>query len=342
MYDLEILIPAETTLVERFINLKKWGFVNVGNNKVKIMFVMSHDNDSSILESGWSEGIDVEIIKTPYKHVAQRIYYYYDSIINTDTAKWYMRIDEDSMNDIDGLMENLNNLFDYNREYHITGKLNWDSHIVDREILISLGYEFWYKNHNCFPPHAYEISITSNAAVKRILSNEDAKNYFSQRKQIANGYGDHGLCLCARMEKIHPTMVKFLTPDAEIKNFSNFGGNYNHIHHISKENYNWFNSLDESKNHEFENYSFLWTNKKNNSRKLIKLIDKKRIIEIGLNNNSNNVLGIWGVNNEGKLTLYFQTNQPCLIFEKTETNESIIYNNEFNELKTGDISSLLN
>lgn len=343
MYDIEILVPAEGKLIERFENFRKWGIRNIGKHKVKLVLAASCDNEISMFEGGWPTGLDVEVCITPYKHVAQRIYHYYNSIIKPDTAKWYFRIDEDSMNDISGLMENLELLFDHEREYHITGEVNWDVQTLEKSILTQLGFDDWYKTHGNNPPHEFESSITSNAAMKRILSNEKAQKYFKIRKEIANGYGDHGLCFCARMEKIHPTIVSFITVKPEIFEFSEFKGKFNHIHWISEEDnpgiVNWLNSM--SPENEKSQLNSCFAMSLDGNKTWIKL-DKNNIIEEISNKK---IIGLWSVNKNNELTFFFREKKSLMVFDATNELDNITTYNCKNKncvLKTGDFSTLVN
>lgn len=354
MYDLEILVPAESKLAQRFIDFKKWGLRNIGNYKIKLVLAAAVDSDTKTLENGWPDGVDVEVVSTPYKHVAQRIYYYYDSIAKPDTAKWYYRVDEDSMNDIGRLMKNLESLFDHEREYHITGDLNWDVQAIERNILNKLGFDYWYQHQEDSPPHEYEVSITSNAAMKRILNEESAKQYFNLRKEIADGFGDHGLCFCARMVKIHPTTVKFLTVRPELAKFSEFGGHFNHIHWVSRDRnpciMNWLDSMTKNQETSFKNVSFIWSllnNNNKNNKKLIQLNPNNNIEEISIVDNKKKSVGLWSTTIDGNLTFFIDgdlaQNNPLVVFESTngENGNVTIYNCRNYQLKTGILSALL-
>lgn len=350
MYDLEILVPAEGKFRQRFKDFKKWGIRNIQNRKIRLILAASNDNEIEMFDGGWPAGIDVEVVITPYKQVAQRIYHYYDSIIKTDTAKWYYRIDEDSMNDIDGLMKNLELFFDHEREYHMTGDINWDVQELEKRLLTKLGFGYWYNIPENTPPHEYEVSITSNAAMKRILANEKAQNYFKLRKEIPEGYGDHGLCFCARMEKIHPIMVKFLTVRPEIHNFSEFNGHFNHIHWISKDTnpyiMNWLESISKENEKQFCNYSFIFFDANTEYKRLVLLNENNRIEEISIENNSKKSIGLWTANKDNKLTFYLEDTQPTeeelIIFDVIEElHEVKTFKHKNYILKTGPLSALL-
>jgi hypothetical protein len=349
MYDLEILVPAESQLVQRFVDFKRWGIRNVGNYKVKLVLAASFDNDVSVFEGGWPDGVDVEIAVTPYKHVAQRIYHYYDAIAKPNTAKWYYRVDEDSINDIGGLMNNLETHFDHEREYHITGELNWDVQPVERYVLEKLGYNHWYRHSDDTPPHEYEMSVTSNAAMSLILNDTNAQKYFKLRKELPEGYGDHGLCFCARMVKVHPTTVKFLTIRPEICKFSEFQGQFNHIHWVGRDKnpcvMDWLDSMAPEKESSYAKLSFIWWDE-NDHKKWIFLNPNNVIEEVFMHSNHKNRIGLWSATNEGKLTFYLDGNMaqnyPLVVFEATSgSNDVITYACRNHRIKTGTLSALI-
>ena len=331
MYDLEIACPADANvkhILDRFTDFKKWGFLNIGNTKIKLYLLASSDNNELLLISGWPEGVDVEVIITPYKHVAQRNYYYYHKIIKPDTANWYIRLDEDSMTDIGGLMKTLDKFFDPERDYHIAGTVHIESDETEMTVLKALGYSSWFTHESNYPPHEHEISITSNAAIKRIFSNRATQKYFKLRLEFASGPGDQGLCYCARMSKIHPYQSNFLTHEPNICQFSIFGGPYHHIHWISKDQNpcisNWMNSFDLSKLDVFKNKTFLMI-EKNGNKKLIKM-----------NENQTFNHGLWGVTKNEELSLFFhefEKNTPTTIFKKIEEGEFISKNYKLIEVE---------
>jgi hypothetical protein len=45
MYDLEILVPAEGKLKQRFKDFRKWGIRNTQNYKIRLILAASNDND---------------------------------------------------------------------------------------------------------------------------------------------------------------------------------------------------------------------------------------------------------------------------------------------------------
>lgn len=308
MYDLEIAVPAETNeayIRDRLEDYKKFGLLNIKDRKIKLVLLCSIGNKVEFLRQGFPAGVEVDIIHTPYKHVAQRIHYYYGNYIKPNTAKWYVRMDEDSITDVDSLMVNLENEFDHERDYHLGGEVTYDVSELEKAIVQELGYEHWYWEDA--PGHEYEISVTSNSAMQKILSHENAIQYFQIRQKISDGFGDQGLCLCARMAKVPTTKVAFLSKDPELYRLSLFNGKLNHIHYTARDQnphiYNWLGIIDQE-----------ITNKNKND-----FLGKKALIDkdgdskwiyfkdLRFNEVKNKeTCGIWGITKNNELSLHFR------------------------------------
>lgn len=331
MKDLEILVPAETAVEKiaiRLLDFKKWGLINHDNYQIKLIFATSRDNIADYLKEDWPENIEVDILQTPYKQVAQRIHHYYSQYIKPNTAKWYLRVDEDSITDIKGLMNNLESLFDHERDYHIVGELLQDMDPAERQIFKSLGYDWWH-NGAMSLGHEYEVSVTSNRAIERIFSNPKSLKFFNTRKEIASGAGDHGLAYCARMEKIYCQQVRFLTKEPKLTKFSLFGGVLNHIHYVSRDTnptiIDWLETCCESENIEafekYKNKNYFFSRTKEPDKKWIRLNSNKTVEII----NKKEILGIWGTNKNGNLCIFLNNlsdNNPMLVFDDTKTISS--------------------
>lgn len=321
MYDYEFMVPTETNeefIYKRIEQFKKFGFMKHEKFKIRLVLMASPHNDTKFLSSGWPENFDVEVVITPFTHVAQRIYWYYARILKADTAKWYVRVDEDSLTDVEGLDKNLNLMFDHEREYHICGTLNWDVFGIDETILRSLGYGHFYMrhhNHHESPPHEQEVSVTSNAAMKKMISNSDAMEYFEIRKEFADGFGDHGLCHAMRICKIYVLVVHFLTHNPELVNFSVFGGFRNHIHHVSHDKspkiMDWLHIYNDEKCPE-DNSIFLF-GRRDDRKEWIRLTEDKKVLTV----QGNHMIGLWCKQSENVLALYSDNeHEPIAHFNK--------------------------
>lgn len=311
MYDIEIVVPADTNkphIAERLKDFKKYGLYNVQNTSVRLVFAVAKNNNHEQLLDGWDKSIDVAICETPYEQVAQRIYHYYADFIEPDTAKWYFRIDEDSLTDISATFKNLERDFDWQKEYHIGTAFNHDISQVDRKIAKTLGFEHLYEIRG--PMHEVEMSMTTNVAMKAILNNPQSKKYFAMRKLFAEGYGDHGLAIAARMNKIYPVQIDWISPEANLCNFTIFGGFLTHVHHTSRKNQpQLFEFLDiftskETIETDCLNGEYLLKQKEEN--------DKENAIWIKIENrnildgNNNSKIGVLHLFENGKISLFLR------------------------------------
>lgn len=318
MYDLEILVPAEMgspKIAARLSDFKELGLLNIAPHKIKVVLACSPNEANHRLETGWPEGVDVEIFKTPYFHVSQRIAHYYHSYIKAGTARWYMRIDEDSVTDINRLLYNMDRMFDHKKIYHVVAELNYDVNASDEMLLNSLGFEWWRDTGRL--THEYEVSITSNAAIKTIFEQELAKQYLSMRQELPEGPGDHSLTYCARMSKVYPIVGEFITRHAELNRLSIFGGHRNHIHEICHDrcqnSINWLRLYlqNPERNDKFKDKICLLTinNRSDWNARMIRLLPSGYIKVI-----NDDSPGLWSTTENG-LNIYIHHNTQ-LFFDK--------------------------
>jgi hypothetical protein len=315
MYDFEILVPAETShqdLYERLIDFKKFSLINTDGFKIKLIFACSPKNETDFLTLDWPSNIDVEVLNTPFKHVAQRICHYYAHHIQPNTAKWYMRIDEDSITDISKLNEHLNIRFDYEREYHIIAHQWILDDPLEKSILKMLGLQYMLDEPLIIE---HEISITSQAAINRICKSEKVKKYFKVREQMPEGFGDRPLAICLAVEKVYGKTAQFISKDANILQFSQFGGNLTHIHKLDRKSHKKFYAfLDLQKEQEInklpeDNYMILDKNTKNGG--MIYFGKYNNILDISDKN-----LGLF-CQHANQLIVFLQK-YPLQFFDKTE------------------------
>jgi hypothetical protein len=338
MYDIEIMAPIETNeeiLAKRIKDFKKWGIQNIRDKKTKLLLVASNDNNIEKIKENF-ENYDLEVIQSPYKHVTQKIFHYYTEIINPNNARWFMRVDDDSLTDINFLIDSLDKNFDHTRDYYITGELHHHVQEVEMKIVKALGFEWWYPgfDYEDDPAHENELCVASQSTVRRILQNEKSMKLLKTRMEFAEGAGDHCYCLAARMVKIFPTMVKFITHYNKIINFSAYHGKFAHIHEVSHDKspevMSWLH-LYEDKSIEdmkpFFNSSFVlkepFINFTESGKQIIDFNEKGQIWMEG------EKIGIWAVNKNKDIIALIKTedveNRECFIFKK-ENNKFVSKN----------------
>ena len=234
-YDIEFVIPItfKDKFLQRAIDFKKIGLLNINNNKVLVNFLVGTEAVPKDFLDGFN--YDVRIIDSTYNVHSNKVSDFY-SKLNPDKldSRWIARIDDDSLTDVSGLLYNLDNEFDYKKEYNIITdyKLEVDTH--EFNILSEMGYGRWFGGRPTVA-HEWECGILSHGALKTMLLNKNSIEFLNKRTNFGEGFCDQCISIAARMAKIYPVDGWFLTQFSEVFNFSLFEGTYNHIHYIARD-----------------------------------------------------------------------------------------------------------
>lgn len=234
-YDITFMIPFSgyRKYFTRLEYFKKSGLVNPGGKKVALKAIVGDENIPNI-ENGWPDWLDVEIIKNRRHHVAAKMYEYFAKMSPADlNSRWYTKFDDDTFNDVSGLVDNLDKYFDYQKEYYICADIMPHEHPIETKNAVKNGYKDWFiKGH---PPvwHEKEGSIISYAAMDKILSNPGSVALMRDRGLVEDGWGDITFSYAARAAKIYCSDANFVTSKNLVGCHSYFGGCYNHTHFIA-------------------------------------------------------------------------------------------------------------
>lgn len=244
-YDLQIIVPL---IEERLPLFQKFGLFNIKNRKVLLHGLV--ETKSKEFYKGWPEGVDIEIIEFPDKNENFRVYNFlyglcFDKERSKD-SKWILKLDDDSLNNVDLLVDLLDKRYDYRREYYICGdpirkEMNYTEALVVKKckLLEKIDYEW---------THEWEFCAISQGAFRKIISNEDCKKLFFEfadmNKEDKKGYTDQILGCAAKLCDLQPTPERFIKYDnaneEDFKNFAYKGKNYNenfaHLHPVRYEN----------------------------------------------------------------------------------------------------------
>lgn len=244
MYDIEFQmgVCVQDHYLQRLIDFKKYGLCNIGNKKVLVKLLTGREILPAEAKKGWS--VETEIISSnniigyPHTtHLLPKLYNYYPNMSDetVSNARWFCRIDDDSITDVSGLVDNLDLEYDHERDYYIVTICGDDAeeHHFDKDLAKEFGYERWFSYNEYFPEHEIECCILSQSAMRKIVQNETAKSFLRRRGAIHDGFGDVALAYAARMCKIYPHKAPFLFHEPHLQYFSLFGGKLNHIHWIS-------------------------------------------------------------------------------------------------------------
>ena len=249
MYDIEFhlaVCPSDERYLQRFLDFKKYGLTNIKDKKVKLKLLVGSEKYPSEAVKDWPVEIDVIKHNYPTPSLLPKLYDYCSNI-DFNSARWYSRLDDDSITDVSGLLGNLENDFDHEREYYLIspffGAIEDDVRNTDIKLACDFGYSHWFVGPDeSYPLHEVEFCAVSQAAIRRILTTEITKNFLKERTRIWRGYGDIALAYAAKMCKIHLIVVPFITHEPSLCDFTGFSGHLvNHIHWMAYDsNHNLF------------------------------------------------------------------------------------------------------
>ena len=235
MYDIEFVIPVtfKGKFCQRLLDLKTTGLLNFKDKKVLLTLLVGPEKIEKI-EEGWHENITINVIPGTHIQVTGKTYEYFGTLPleHARRSRWIAKIDDDTINDVSGLVDKLDEEYDYTREYYIATELRPEQHAYEDNLLKKLGYQRWF-NPKCVIWHELEGCILSQTALQRILQNKTATQLMKERSQTAEGYNDYCLACAARICKIYPTDAYFMCRHPYVGDFSFFGGHLCHIHDLS-------------------------------------------------------------------------------------------------------------
>lgn len=242
MYDIEFVIPIslDKKYLQRLEDFKKIGVVNPADRKVLITLLAGNEIQNSTLPDieefickGWDEGFTVRIHHGGKVNPATKLYSYFSTM--KVEARWICKFDDDSCNDVDALVTGLDQEFDSERDYYIVAERRSEQHDIERIIAINNGFQHWFCHNHKEIWHEKEGSIVSARCMQRILDDPAAVKMMADRAEVHDGWGDIMLAYAARAVKVRPSDAFFLSANAEISNYTQFGGNRAHIHFVARD-----------------------------------------------------------------------------------------------------------
>lgn len=233
MYDIEVVVPVsdQGKYHYRLLDFKKYGLLNVQDKKVLLKLLIGTESKDAFLDH-WDLKIDIELVSCWSNCAVSKLYDYYGNLKDVSHARWFAKFDDDSITDINGLVDNLDLEYDYTMPNYICTTLCEHKHFTEIDLLAKLGYVRWL-DPKCHVLHEWEGSVVSQDAMKRMIENEISKKFLIKRSKIEHGVGDVALAIAARISKVHPVVAYFMTQEHAVKYFSLFGGKYNHIHYLA-------------------------------------------------------------------------------------------------------------
>lgn len=334
-YDLQIILPLTATgrWKRRISDFQKYGLYNIKERKILITALIGPENPEEF-KNGWPSQIDLELIPGSSTQPGTKVYEYFSKMTSEKAAesKWIAKIDDDSYNDIDGLLSDFEADFNEKDRLYLVGKIQED--MENTELSLIRGMElptryFFHEHEGCF---------LSSVALQEILSNKLCKELFKARSKMA-GFTDQCLALAAKLCKIHPIRARNLLSNLSgtnkfIEGCSVFGGVLTHYHPISNDRSKQLNEwlLWRTCGITEENYPLI--DKIIDSKFVVTAINRNSIISIKKYGEiSQNSLGLRGwqcvgnrilfCNNDGSTILAFDYLEQEDIFIDSNKNPTI-------------------
>jgi len=227
-YDLEIIIPVSKNGVfeKRLEGFLKRGLQKCGDYKILINFLVGKE-DISNLKNNFSENVKFNIFKSETNHPASKVYEFYNRYEKFDQSKWIVRLDDDSITNIELLMNFLSYRNCENLNYFVAeqtaGAIALSLEVLEKfDKLEKLGNENY---------HEMEIAIYSNATFEKVIKAN--KQEIEERSKIENGYTDQLFCYLCKVTEIFPSTISLLSSESKIQKY--FTGDVAHIHNMCED-----------------------------------------------------------------------------------------------------------
>ena len=338
IYDISFIIPMcdiNKHYFNIFTNARKHCLLNIKKRQVRVKLLIGPGETfyNEDITAGWPENVTVEVINTPYSSAPQKIAYYYTQLTDDEisSAKWHAKIDDDTFNNIESLMKNLEEEFNHDDKNYLVTTLAPELEDVERDILSKMGFSHF--THHEKIRHEWEGCFVSHAAMQEIKDNKNSQIYLKHRMLDSRDYGDQIVAIALKFCKISAIKGAFLSQFSNLKDFSLFGGHHAHIHFFANRGidqlncFEFANSIIEctKENQEIKNKIVNCNyacNANDNFEETGTLFFKENNKLIWENKNNEKKHGLWSVYKNKILAIAFDENdEHSIVYELFQTDE---------------------
>lgn len=261
MYDIAYFMPVsfEGKYLERLLSFRRYGLLNRRGVKMKLFLIYGPDKDIPLEVAPGTWPFEVEFVHAPFKWGGPKNYWFVRQCAPETAlkARWWYKIDDDSINDVAGTVEKLDADYDWQQPLYLCGDfggglepLFWQaiarSAHADRILMPNDRDKFILH-------HEHESSFMTSACFHKILNDNECRRMWDFLCKPQNDnmhcWGDQMLAVAARFVRVHPNDCHFVTHNPQIQNFSLFGGRFTHIHFVDPAQPNWSFFLDMIEKH---------------------------------------------------------------------------------------------
>lgn len=239
MYDVEfhIMCSEKEAFKYRLENFLNYGIHNCNKFKVKMVLLLQKPIGEleEEIKKFQKDNLHFEIIRFNHDDPSFKKFTYLSEIVpkRLEEARWFIGMDEDTITDIDALIEHLDEDYDWQEKHYVSTKPMNNIQPMEYDLALLYGKSHWYCPTGG-PYHEWEICCLSQKSMRTILENPMSNKILNMRKKMNSGWGDHCMGIAAKFSKIYPTGSNFISGTHMIAEHKIFGGWIIHCHHIYK------------------------------------------------------------------------------------------------------------
>lgn len=239
--------------VDRLRAFRKYGLLNRKTTAMKVYFLCGPESvPPEFAPDTWP--YPVEFVNSPFQNGGIKNYAFGQYITPeiAATARWWYKIDDDSINDVAGTVERLDADYDWTQPLYICGDYGGGLEPVFFNAIARSTYSTRILLENqrdkAIVHHERESSFLSGPCMQLIAADKECRRFFDFICQPVNDhvgcFGDQGWAVAARFVRVHQVDCMFTTQWPLVTNFSLFGGRFTHIHFVHPECPDWQLFLD--------------------------------------------------------------------------------------------------
>jgi len=249
-YDIAYFLPVTFTgkYIERLRAFRKYGLLNRQNVALKVYLLCGQEPvPAEFAPDTWP--YPVEFVSTSFNWGGIKNYAFgqYVTPEIAASARWWYKIDDDSVNDVAGTVQRLDADYDWTQPLYICGDYGAGLAplFVNAIVRSAHSQRILMENQRDKPilHHERESSFLSGPCMRKIVEDSECQRLFQYLCQPANDhpdcFGDQGWALAARFVRVHQVDCLFTTQWPIVSNFSLFGGRFTHIHFVHPECAQW-------------------------------------------------------------------------------------------------------
>lgn len=231
VYDVNVLVLIHYSghFRHRVELFKAFGLLNIKSRKVHITLVGSKGDGAYVSEitSGWNS-VDVTFLEMSSSLPIPKINGFYLWLAHSGlNARWHLRVDDDSITDVDRLLSFAETRFG-DTAIHLMASPN-HGHVFG-DMFERMGISV--PSHM----HEYEASLTSAAALNTVFSHRRAFSFLEESGRFYSAPGDIALALAMHVCKVPTAACPLMTKDFAPTGMSISGAQYCHIHYVDWNN----------------------------------------------------------------------------------------------------------